>query len=108
MEAGKQSLMTLAPRSGGAATQVDPYAKAAAATNILQGARREAATGLTQAGGTLAGIGQGLYGTGASQGASLLEQERLRKKALMDQAGAIGKSLFDFMGSFGKNKKGAQ
>lgn len=64
MDAGRQSLLNLSSRSGGAATMMDPYAKAGLATNVLQKVRPMAAQSMMDmaktSGGWAANQGQGL------------------------------------------------
>lgn len=81
MNAGRQSLLNMTPRSGGAAAMANPYAQADVATNILMKARPGAA-------GQMADLARMRGGWAAQQGQaaqSLFDSARL---AQQDRAGA--------------------
>jgi hypothetical protein len=89
MDAGRTSLLNMSGRSGGAAQQIDPYAKGAAATDILTKARPAAAQGMLDIGKTV-GSWAGQQGQGM---AGMAEQGRLSAE---DQA-KKGAGFFDVM-----------
>jgi len=77
MESGRRSLLNLSSRSGGAAAQIDPYAKGAVATNLLQKVRPMAAQ-------------------------SMLDMSRTTGGWAQQQGGAVQ----DYMNQMNKNKQG--
>jgi hypothetical protein len=97
MDAGRRSLLNLSSRSGGAAAQVDPYAKAAVATNILEKVRPMAAQSMAD----LAKTSGGWAGQQGQAVENMLEQEKWRK----EQAAKRGAGMFDVInkgiGNFG-------
>ncbi len=84
-----------APMGGGRAALSAqlPYQKAGALTNLISGARQNAAGGLTGIASTEGALGQGLLGTSA-QAAALFDQNAAQQKILQQQTGnAIGGSI---------------
>lgn len=106
MEAGRKSLFNLASRSGGAATMMDPYAKANVATGILQQVRPQAASQMGQ-------IGQTMGGWAAQNQAGLsgdmMNYAKMRKEAESSRGAAFFDIIQDMMKQlpdvFGKKKK---
>lgn len=89
MDVGRQSLLNLSSRSGGAGARVDPYAKGAAATDIMLQARPMAAQGMER----LAGQSGGWAASQKGAPESMLEQDRFRK----EQAAKRGAGMFDML-----------
>jgi|WetSurMetagenome_2_1015567.scaffolds.fasta_scaffold01234_11 hypothetical protein len=89
MDAGRQSLINLSGRSGGASARVDPYAKANVASNILQKARPGAASAMMDMSKTTGGWAAQNQAGVASSMMDYAEKEKARKaeegKAFYDQ-----------------------
>jgi gas vesicle protein len=95
MDAGRQSLLNTSSRSGGAASQIDPYAKSAFVTNSLLKARPQAAEAMIRMAGTTGGWAQDQGGAGKSMmdySKELYAREQEKGKAFSNQ-------LNEFMGS---------
>jgi hypothetical protein len=94
MDAGRQSLFNLASRSGGAAQQIDPYAKASVATGMLQQARPQAAQSMMDIGKTTGGwAAQNQAGVANT----LFDQGRFRDEQSQKQGAAFYDSLEKFL-----------
>ena len=97
MDAGRRSLLNLSSRSGGAAAQVDPYAKAGVATNILEKVRPGAAQSMADMARTTGGWAQ-------QQGGAVGDMMDYAQKAAQNQrqqGAAAYQSLGNVMGKFG-------
>lgn len=97
MDAGRRSLLNLSSRSGGAASQVDPYAKASVATNILEKVRPGAAQ-------TMADMARTTGGWAGQQGGAVEDMLKYGQERSKESA-ARGASMFDVInrgiGGFG-------
>jgi hypothetical protein len=98
MEAGRQSLLNLSSRSGGAAAMMDPYAKAGIATNILQKVRPMAAQSMMDMAKTTGGWAA-QQGTGLD---SYIEQMNRRRAEEAQRGAAAFDSLTGVMGKLGE------
>lgn len=89
MNAGRQSLLNMTPRSGGAAAMMNPYAQADVATNLLMKARPMAAQQMGE-------LARMRGGWAAQQGQAVGSLFDAARQAQQDRAGA-GYGFFNVM-----------
>lgn len=93
MDMGRRSLLNLSSRSGGAGAMMDPYAKAATATTMMEKARPGAAAAMGQMAGQTGGWAQNQSGSAGQMLSGA--QERSKQEA------ERGKGVFNaFTGGF--------